>query len=187
MKKKICFFIGGALTACILFLLQKYIGAGKLSETLNDTLTIVTRDTLRVPQPAVTSATLIRVDTVWLRPTHVVSTAESGHHDLDTIVDLWLDEFSQADNTAGSTFDNVAVEVPITQKTYNGEGYRAWVSGYATQLDSIWIERHEIERTVLTREKKSRWGLSVSAGAAVTPRGIEPYLGVGVSYTFISL
>lgn len=33
---------------------------------------------------------------------------ESGHQDLDTLVNLWLGEFSQADNTQGSEFDKVA-------------------------------------------------------------------------------
>lgn len=33
---------------------------------------------------------------------------ESGHQDLDTLVNLWLGEFSQADNTQGSKFDDVA-------------------------------------------------------------------------------
>ncbi len=32
---------------------------------------------------------------------------ESGHQDLDTLVNIWLGDFSQADNTVGSTFDNV--------------------------------------------------------------------------------
>lgn len=33
---------------------------------------------------------------------------ESGHQDLDTLINIWLGEFSQADNTEESTFDNVA-------------------------------------------------------------------------------
>ena len=32
---------------------------------------------------------------------------ESGHQDLDTLINLWLGEFSQADNSANSEFDNV--------------------------------------------------------------------------------
>lgn len=32
---------------------------------------------------------------------------ESGHQDLDTLVNIWLGEFSQADNTQDSDFDNV--------------------------------------------------------------------------------
>lgn len=32
---------------------------------------------------------------------------ESGHQDLDTLVNLWLGEFSQADNSANSEFDKV--------------------------------------------------------------------------------
>ena len=33
---------------------------------------------------------------------------EPGHHDLEALVSLWLGEFSQAGNTVGSKFDNVA-------------------------------------------------------------------------------
>jgi len=32
---------------------------------------------------------------------------ESGYQDLATLVNIWLGEFSQADNTIGSNFDNV--------------------------------------------------------------------------------
>lgn len=32
---------------------------------------------------------------------------ESGHQDLSTLLNIWLGEFSQADNTIGSNFDNV--------------------------------------------------------------------------------
>lgn len=32
---------------------------------------------------------------------------ESGYQDLATLVNIWLGEFSQAENTVGSTFNNV--------------------------------------------------------------------------------
>lgn len=33
----------------------------------------------------------------------------------------------------------VAVEIPITQKEYEGAEYHAWVSGYEPSLDSIFV------------------------------------------------
>ena len=71
--------------------------------------------------------------------------------------------------------DSVRVIVPQEQKEYQGDGYRAWVSGYRPALDSI-----EIERMVL-REKARRWSVGLQAGVGVTPRGVQPYIGVGVT------
>ena len=71
--------------------------------------------------------------------------------------------------------DSVRVIVPQEQKEYQGDGYRAWVSGYRPALDSI-----EIERMVL-RETARRWSVGLQAGVGVTPRGVQPYIGVGVT------
>lgn len=66
---------------------------------------------------------------------------ESGYQDLATLVNVWLGEFSQADNTIGSSFDNV------TKGTYDfgTETLRMYSVMFAhkfqnlAQLEKTWI------------------------------------------------
>ncbi|MDE7159710.1 MAG: hypothetical protein K2O24_02525 [Muribaculaceae bacterium] len=79
--------------------------------------------------------------------------------------------------------DSVAVEIPITQKEYEGAEYHAWVSGYEPRLDSIFVfPRRDL---VTIREppiKPKRWGIGVFAGYGVTPHGLQPCAGISVNY-----
>ncbi|WP_279167260.1 DUF6808 domain-containing protein [Muribaculum intestinale] len=79
--------------------------------------------------------------------------------------------------------DSVAVEIPVTQREYEGEEYRAWVSGYEPRMDSIYVyPRHEVVTIREVAAKPKRWGIGVFAGYGMTPRGLEPCVGVSVSY-----
>ena len=73
---------------------------------------------------------------------------------------------------------HVLVEVPRQQHRYEGEGYQAWVSGFRPSLDSIVIER----QILLPQAKPRRWSVGLQAGIGATPRGIQPYFGVGISF-----
>lgn len=73
-------------------------------------------------------------------------------------------------------FDTVMVRLPIESKHYEGENYEAWVSGYEPSLDSISI----YNRTIVTKPK--RWSIGLQGGVGITPKGVQPYVGVGVSY-----
>lgn len=74
--------------------------------------------------------------------------------------------------------DSVFVELPRQQAEYCGEGYRAWVSGFRPRLDSLRLER---DVAVVARQSR-RWSVGIHAGVGMTPRGVQPYVGVGVSY-----
>lgn len=76
--------------------------------------------------------------------------------------------------------DTIYVPVPVTQKEYVSENYRAWVSGYNAALDSIYV----FPKTVYVTQKipARRWGLGVSAGYGVGRSGLSPYVGVGIYY-----
>lgn len=83
--------------------------------------------------------------------------------------------------------DSVAVEIPITQKEYADSTYRAWVSGYMANLDSIQIYNHtEIITETITREKRRKWGLTIgpSAGAGWDGRKLTPYVGIGITWGY---
>lgn len=88
----------------------------------------------------------------------------------------------------GLSADSATVELPITQSVWTDSTYTAYISGYRARLDSIYICRPTIERTVTRQAKPRHWGLSAGAGVSVTPSGrIEPAVFVGVTYTFKSL
>jgi hypothetical protein len=86
----------------------------------------------------------------------------------------------------------VPVLVPISRNVYEGEDYRAVVSGFRASLDTLDIFRktQTVTNTVVQRVevpgKPKRWGIGVSAGYALTPQGVKPYIGTGISYSFIT-
>lgn len=86
----------------------------------------------------------------------------------------------------------VPVLVPISRNVYEGEDYRAVVSGFRASLDTLDIFRktQTVTNTVVQRVevpgKPKRWGIGVSAGYALTPQGVKPYMGAGISYSFIT-
>ena len=83
--------------------------------------------------------------------------------------------------------DSVFVQVPIEQKVYSDSNYTAWVSGYHPRLDSISITHTEVSFHKLVNnnsEGSKRLYLGIQVGYGITPRGMQPYLGLGVSYKF---
>ncbi len=83
------------------------------------------------------------------------------------------------------------------QRVYEGEDYKAWVSGIDPALDSIAVYRLSAAAVQtdaygstpseqLPVKDVKRWHLGVFAGCAVTQRGVQPAIGVGISYSFCS-
>ena len=64
--------------------------------------------------------------------------------------------------------------------------------GFRASLDTLDIFRktQTVTNTVVQRVevpgKPKRWGIGVSAGYALTPQGVKPYIGAGISYSFIT-
>ena len=75
-------------------------------------------------------------------------------------------------------FDTVQVRLPIESKHYVAESYDAWVSGYEPTLDRIKV----YSREVVAKPKQSRWSVGVQGGVGMTPKGVQPYVGIGVAY-----
>ena len=127
---------------------------------IHTTDTVVVRDTVRETVLVPKVRYLTRVDTVLLK-------------------------------VPGDTVE-VPVLVPISRKVYEGEDYRAVVSGFRASLDTLDIFRktQTVTNTVVQRVevpgKPKRWGIGVSAGYAITPQGVKPYIGAGISYSFIT-
>lgn len=81
----------------------------------------------------------------------------------------------------------VEVELPIEEKEYKSDEYRAVVGGYNPYLKSIEVyPRTAYINTSKTIKERKRWGVSlgVQGGYGITPHGMQPYAGVGVTFGY---
>lgn len=78
--------------------------------------------------------------------------------------------------------DSAKIQIPISQKVYEDTLYKAYVSGYEPNLDSITIKQRTTYITHTIRDKESRFRIGLQAGYGLTPKGMQPYVGVGLSY-----
>ena len=83
--------------------------------------------------------------------------------------------------------DTIWVELPIENREYKSEEYFAIVEGYNPMLKYIEVyPRTAYITTTETIKQKKRWGVSlgVQGGYGITPKGWQPYAGVGVSFGY---
>ena len=99
---------------------------------------------------------------------------------------VWLpivehDTLAVHDTTA--VRDSVLVEVPIVEKTYPGENYRVTIRGFQPELVDIWIRQDE---KYITVPYYKRWSLTLGpqAGVGITPKGVQPYAGFGLTFGY---
>lgn len=160
--------IGAFWGALVCFLISYMAGGYRFRDTAKTVVrTDTLHDTVTVREPVFVTETAVRTDTVWLP---VVRTR------TDTVL-LRSDGLK----------DSVRAVVPITQKVYADSTYKAWVSGYNPRLDSIQVYRQTIVTTKTeTVVRKRRIGIGVQAGYGYgfQYRGLEPYVGLGVSWNF---
>ena len=141
--------------------------------------TTVTSDTVRIE----------RTDTVWRTDTVSVVRAERIVRYISVPVAVL------SGDTARGKADSAAL--PVVQREYADTDYTAWVSGVAVdsaypRLDSIRLRERVITRettvtnTVTVRKKPSRWkvGLQAGYGYGLGYGGMEPYVGVGVTWSW---
>lgn len=83
--------------------------------------------------------------------------------------------------------DSAIVELPIIQRHYADSTYEAWVSGPVDpRLDSL---RVFAQTTFITKREwkpPKHWHIGVTAGYGYGPKGFQPYIGVGVTYSIFS-
>lgn len=146
--------ITALFTGLLLLSLPHYCGKAEQSVVERDTIT----DTIRVVRPVVRDSVVLRYDRV--------------------VLPIVRDSVLMRDSVV---IDSVQVHLPITQKCYRDSTYTAWVSGHQPKLDSIHIYRPTITITTI---KQPKFTYGIQAGYGITPKGLQPYLGVGVNYTF---
>lgn len=139
-----------------------------------DTTRTVSIDTVAVVNPAPVDVSVINTKVVRL-PLRISSAKRKAQEDSTLTVAV--------NNSANDSAD---VVLPIERKIYEDSSYRAVVSGAFVNLDTLEIyNRHEITTIRQTITRTKRWGLSVQAGYGYTPGGVKPYLGIGISYSFL--
>ena len=89
----------------------------------------------------------------------------------------------------GNIPDSAKVTIPITQKIYETDLYKAYVSGYRPCLDSLLIFQQTQIIHIKDNTKPKRWGIGIQVGYGVTmsrtPQ-FSPYIGVGISYNLFN-
>ncbi len=150
--------------------------------------------------PDVGTVVETRIDTVYYeRPQSIASTLRPVTVNVPRILfapavvaeNATTGSSSEIPNNSGnvsemptSSADSVAVELAIETRTYEDSLYRAQVSGpavgsYRPTLD--WIEVYNRTNTITrTKTKRNRFAVTAGVGAAYTPRGFQPTIGVQV-------
>lgn len=152
-----CFFLFGGRVSV-------QWGATDKLETKADTSRVVVYDTITFFRP-------VAKDSVAVRYVTRVLPVELG---------VGSDE-------CGVDSDSVRVVMPITQKEYETEDYKAWVSGYEARLDSIFVFNRTVRERVTVPAAKpqgtvaARMGIGVVGGAGYGIINRQPDIFVGVA------
>ncbi|GAY31531.1 DUF6808 domain-containing protein [Prevotella sp. MGM2] len=105
---------------------------------------------------------------------------------IENLPDIRADtaELTSADVEV-TTPDSLTLQLPITQNVYEGEDYKAYVSGVYPSLDSLFVyPRREI---VTIKKPPKRWHIGPTVGFGYTPHGFEPFIGISLTYSIIDL
>ena len=150
--------------AVVLAILASFWAGGefvwrKCESSLNrpDTVTITKWVAAPIPEPVTTPV----LPKLYLLPVHDTTAVHDTTH----------------------TTDSVLVEVPIVEKTYEGENYKATVRGFQPELTSIWVNE---KQTIINVPYQKHWTVTVGpqAGFGITPNGWQPYLGGGITFGY---
>lgn len=152
--------------------------------------TIVKFDTVCILEPVATDSVVIRYQTRWLPVSDKPDTYVSGTVEDEPYADVHVTVAAGLDSLVNDVVannmppDSARVIVPFTQKTYETDDYKAWVSGYEPELDSIIYRRTEtVTNTLYLDKKRRRWGVMVGVGAGISHKGtVTPMVGVMIGY-----
>lgn len=165
----------------VLYLIALFIGfkigvaSCKQYYTERDTITFI--DTVPYYKPVVRDSIVLKCVTrilpVKKDTSFAINYAQNDSENIPQVID---------------TPDSAAVEIPITQVHYEGKDYSAYVSGYEPKLDSIFV----YPKTTVIRERSNKppnkihIGVIGGYGYGFKSKQVEPYIGLGVSYSIIS-
>ena len=183
-------YLGILLVGIIIGIVCSIVVRSKLTvpiRTVTDTLTVITHDTVRITEPQADRIIPVKIKRFATVPTllTISDTIKVPYYVKDTLM------------------------IPIEQRYYTTDAYKAWVSGYLPKLDSILVFPTTQTTTIVkTEENRARNVLSVEARFLAAPdlflpsigaryardglfaevggmyhNGIKPYIQVGYSLT----
>ena len=180
--KTILNYLGVLLVGIIIGIVGSLIVRSKLTEPIH---TVIKYDTIRITEPQAEKIIPVEVRKFTTVPTllTITDTIKVPYYVRDTLM------------------------IPIEQRYYAGESYKAWVSGYNPRLDSI-VVYNTIQTISQIKGKDTENRLSIEARFLAAPdlflpsigarytrgglfaevggmyrNGIKPYLQVGYSLT----
>lgn len=131
-----------------------------------------------------------RIDTVYYaKPTPIAVSTERRTIALPRLLFAPAEPVGNSDRLPDEHFpnpakmiDSVTLDVAIEHREFSDSTYRAVVSGPVVgelrpTLD--FIETYN-RTTTITVERPKRFAVTAGVGAAYTPKGFQPYVGVGV-------
>ena len=124
--------------------------------------TVIVHDTIRPKIPAPLVVTVVRYDTLKIHADTTIACADSTQPSM---------------------------VIPIEQKEYITDDYRAIVEGYKPRLVDIELYRQTVfinKNTTTTITAHPRWAVIAGVGTGWTPIGFQPQIGVNVGYVIWS-
>lgn len=145
--KTILNYLGILLVGIIIGIVCSIVARSKLTGpicgVITDTTTVIIYDTVRIKEPQPTIVTQVTATKFTSVPTllTITDTVKVPYYVRDTLI------------------------IPIEQKYYTGESYKAWVSGYMPKLDSIIVYNTTRTQTITnTQGKGARNEIYINAG-----------------------
>ena len=160
MLSKITYLVVGVAAGYIASMLCNSAGCSRIDEPtiIRDTIITLRFDTIKIDRP--------QPYKVVIRDTVEVNMPRNDDAQLPPSVGEWL----------------------YAETTYKGEHYTAVVEGIGAYLKSIEVYPRTEIRTITTTMpvvKKTRWGVGVQMGESNKKNGVQPYIGIGLSYNLI--
>ena len=160
MWSKLLYLIVGVIAGIIASMISNSAGCSRIVEPtiIRDTITTLRIDTIKIERP--------QPYKIVIRDTVEVNMPRNDDAQLPPSVGKWL----------------------YAETTYKDEQYTAVVEGIGAYLKSIEVyPRTELRNITTTMPvvKKTRWGVGVQMGAAFGKNGVQPYVGIGISYNLI--
>lgn len=124
--------------------------------------------------PLADTVVVTRTDTLLIhRPTPVSTSTSGTEREITARLSNLPDSF-------------VTVSAPVERHVYADSSYRAVVSGIQASLDTIEIYRRELTTTITRSPKEHRWVVGPSVGVGWNGKSVTPYVGITLTYRFIS-
>lgn len=155
--------------AVIIFVSCLFFGRCSDGTTPPDKAPFIQTDTVIITAPTTRDTVFVRTDTI--RYTDTVA---------DMKVDYRVDTLVKVDTV------HKYVTLPITKKTYRDSNYTAVVSGYNPNLDFI-ETYNKTETRYFPKWKQPRFSIGVGGGYYVTPKGLQPGIGVTLQYNLFNI